>query len=59
MTLEPDRYEYYKRTLSECLQNAATLIRNCLTTLRSQTPQLIAQTNQLWELSQRQRLVAG
>ncbi|XP_034490510.1 uncharacterized protein LOC117794130 isoform X2 [Drosophila innubila] len=58
MKLEPDRYEYYKKTLSDCLQVATTLVRNYLSMLGAQTPQLITLTNQLWELSQRQRLVA-
>ncbi|XP_023163245.2 uncharacterized protein LOC111594256 [Drosophila hydei] len=59
MPLEPQRYKYYKTQLGDSLQSATALIRNYYTTLCSQAPQLIAQADRIWELSQRQRLVAG
>ncbi|EDW81966.2 uncharacterized protein Dwil_GK25546 [Drosophila willistoni] len=60
MHLNPERLEYYQKRLSQLLQNATQHIRsyhNELTTLKG--PQLIEQTQNLWELSQRYRLVAS
>ncbi|XP_064555533.1 uncharacterized protein LOC135440346 [Drosophila montana] len=59
MPLEPQRFKYYKTQLSDLLQSATALIRNYYDALSFQTPQLTAQANRIWELSQRQRLVSG
>lgn len=59
MTLEPHRTKCNNTTLRDLLQSATARIRKYLTTLSDETPKLIVHTNQLWELSQRQRLVAG
>ncbi|XP_032593749.1 uncharacterized protein LOC116805535 [Drosophila grimshawi] len=59
MPLESQRYKYYKAQLSELLHTTIVHIRNYYDTLNTTAPHLITQANRLWELSQRQHLVAG